>query len=57
MTKDEIIAAYLKRETAAERTPQGQDVRAICEEVGEIAGMHWRDVHALVIEGTISGAY
>lgn len=56
MTEDEIISAYLERESAANATPQGADVRAICEEVGQLAGVNWWDVHNLVIEATISGA-
>jgi ATP-dependent 26S proteasome regulatory subunit len=46
----------MERETAANATPQGADVRAICEEVGQLARRDWRDVHNLVIEATISGA-
>lgn len=55
MTEDEIVAAYLTREAAAKKTPQGQDVRAICDEVGELAGIPADDVLSLVIEATILG--
>lgn len=56
MTDAEIMSEYLTRETAANATPQGADVQAICQEVADLAGLEWRDVWAIVIDGTILGA-
>lgn len=55
MTDAEIFTAYIERETAANATPQGADVQAICQEVADLAGIGWRDVWAVVIEETILG--
>ncbi|QDP48420.1 MAG: hypothetical protein Tp118SUR00d2C21406231_36 [Prokaryotic dsDNA virus sp.] len=56
MTDTEIMAMYLSKETAANTTPQGADVQAICQEVADLAGLDWRDVWAIVIDETILGA-
>lgn len=55
MTEADIVQAYLDREAKAAATRQGQDVRAICEEVGKLCDMHGDDVYSLVIEHTLMG--
>ena len=56
MTTEQIVTAYLEREKAQSATQEGQDIRAICEEVAALAGITWRDVHSIVIEQTLLGA-
>lgn len=56
MTDAEIFAAYIERETAANATPQGADVQAICQEVADLAGLTWEQIHEIVITETFLGA-
>jgi hypothetical protein len=52
----EIVAEYMRLERAANRKPQGADVRDIVQELANKHGLTYADVRGSILDATVMGA-